>query len=82
MGDTTHYDVRIGNDVAMDTHCGITIYNDVIRQLLFYVTVSSDIAMWTYHSILMYNDVAMNLVYYNIIHCLPVGIIHYLLTVV
>ncbi len=46
----THYDIRMGNDVARDIHCDITM--------------SNDIAMCTYHGMIMNIDVAMNIFYY------------------
>ncbi len=40
----------MGNDIARDIYCDITMSNDV--------------SMCTYHDIIMHNDVAMNLFYY------------------
>ncbi len=40
----------MGNDVAMNIHCD--------------VTMSNDIAMCTYHGITMHDEVAMNIFYY------------------
>ncbi len=46
----THYDITMGNDVAMDNHC--------------YVTMSNDIAIGTYHGVTMHNDIAVNIFRY------------------
>ncbi len=40
----------MGNDVARDIHCD--------------VTMSNDLTMSTYHGITIHNDIAMNLFYY------------------
>ncbi len=45
----------MGNDIAMDIHCD--------------VTMSNDIAMCTYHCIKINNDIAMN-VFYDVLLCL------------
>ncbi len=42
-----HYGITVGNDVSRDIHCD--------------VTMGSDIAMCKYHGITMHNDFAMNL---------------------
>ncbi len=42
----THYDITIGNDIAMDVHC------DVIMSL--------DVIMGAYHDVTMHTDVAMD----------------------
>ncbi len=59
-----HYDITMGNDVAMDAHCEITIGNDIAKNIHCDVTMSNDVAMCTYHGITMHNDIAMNLFYY------------------
>ncbi len=61
----THYDSTIGNDVAMDTHCEITMVNDIVAwDIHCDVAMISDIAVCTYYGIKMHNDITMNLFYY------------------
>ncbi len=38
---TTHYDITMGNDIAMDAHCEITMGNDVARNIHCDVTMSN-----------------------------------------
>ncbi len=45
-------------------HCGITVGNDITRDIHCEVTIGNDVAMCTYHGITMHNDVAMNLFCY------------------
>ncbi len=40
-----HFDITMGNDVAIDAHCNITIGNDVARDIYCNVTMSNHIAM-------------------------------------
>ncbi len=54
----------MGNDVARDAHCEITMGNDVARDIHYDVTMSNNIAMYTvYQGITMHNDDAMNIFY-------------------
>ncbi len=59
----THYGITMGNDVARDIHCEITMGNDISRDIYSDVTMSNDAAMCTYHGITLHYDVAMNLFY-------------------
>ncbi len=61
---TTHYDITMGHNVAMDAHCEITMGNNIARDIHCDVSMSNDVAMWTCHGITMHNDIAMNLFYY------------------
>ncbi len=46
----THYDITIGNDVARDAHCEITMgNNDVARNIHCDGTMGNDIDVCTYH---------------------------------
>ncbi len=60
----THYDITMGNDVAMDAHCEITMSNNVARDIHCDVTMSNDVAMCTCNGITVHNDIAMNIFYY------------------
>ncbi len=42
-------------------HCGITVGNDVAKDIHCDITMGNDFAMCIYHGITMHNDVAMNL---------------------
>ncbi len=50
----THYDIKIGNDVARDDHCNIIMGHDVV--------------MGIYHDVTMQTDVARILIYYVLLH--------------
>ncbi len=54
----------MGNDVARDAHCEITMGNDIAWDIHCDITMSNDVAMCPYHGITMHNDVAMKLFYY------------------
>ncbi len=41
----------MGNDIARDAHCEITMGNDVARDIHCDITMSNDVAMCTYHGI-------------------------------
>ncbi len=42
----THYDIIMGNGIAKDAHCEITMGNEVTRDILDCdVTMSNDVAM-------------------------------------
>ncbi len=60
----THYDITMGNNIAIDVHCEITMGNDIARGIHCDITMSNDVAMCTHHGITMHNDVTMNLFYY------------------
>ncbi len=57
----THYDITMGHYVAMYTNHGITVGNDVARDMHYDITMGNDVATCTYHGIIVHNDVAMNL---------------------
>ncbi len=75
----THYDIKMGNDIARYAHCDITMANDVTRNIHCDITVgngvtrnihcdvtmSNNIAMCTY-GIIMHNDIAINVFHYYI----------------
>ncbi len=54
----THYDITIGNNVAMDVHCEIIMGHSIV--------------MGTYHDVTMHtnaaSDVATTLIYYVLLH--------------
>ncbi len=54
----------MGNNVARDAHCEITMGNDVARDINCDVTMSNDIATCTYHGITLHNNISMNIFYY------------------
>ncbi len=54
----------MGNNIARDAHCKITMSNDIARDIHCDVTMSNDVAMCKYHGITMHNDIGMNLFYY------------------
>ncbi len=54
----------MGDDVARDVNCEITMGNDIARDIYCDVTMINDVAMCTYHGITMHNDIAMNLFCY------------------
>ncbi len=56
----THYDITMGNDIAMDAHCEITMGNEVARDIHCDVIMSNDFAMCIYRGITMPNHIAMN----------------------
>ncbi len=60
----THYDITMGNDIAIDAQCESTMFNDVARDIHCDITMSNDVAMCTYHVMKMHNDVPMNLFNY------------------
>ncbi len=60
----------MGNDVAWDVDCEITMGNDVTRDVHRDVTISSDIVLCTYHGITMHNNVATN-IFYCILYSMP-----------
>ncbi len=60
----THYDITMGNNIAIDVHCEITMGNDIARGIHCDITMSNDVAMCTHHGITMHNDITMNLFYY------------------
>ncbi len=45
---TTHYDITMGNDVAVDIHCDSTMDNEVTRDIHCDVTISNVIAICIY----------------------------------
>ncbi len=47
----------VGNDIARDAHCNITMGNDVARDMHCHVTMSNDVVI-CYVYITMHNDVA------------------------
>ncbi len=65
-----HYDITMGNNIAMDVHCEITMGNDVVKDIHCDVTMSNDVVICTYHGITMYNDIDMNMFYYIFSLCL------------
>ncbi len=58
----------MGNDIARDAYCDITIGNSRNRDIHCDVTISNDVAVCTY-VIATHNNVDMNLFYY-ILLCL------------
>ncbi len=42
-------------------HCGITVGNDIARDMHCDITMGNDVAMCMYHGITLHKDVAMNL---------------------
>ncbi len=49
-------------------YCGITVGNDVAREIHCDVTLSKDVAMCTYHDITMQTDIVMKLFCYVLLH--------------
>ncbi len=46
----------MGNDIAGDVHCEITMGNDIARDIHCDIIMSNDVAMCTYHGITMHNE--------------------------
>ncbi len=57
-------------------YCGITLGNDVARDIHCDVTMGNDVAMCIYHDITMHNDVALNLFCYVLLCHIMILVFH------